>query len=179
MCEPMTLLAIGSAAAGLYGQQQVADAQAASNDVQYGNALTARSENANQVTLRRGQEAEAAGEKINANNISMREAQATAIARAGPSGLSVDALLGDIGGKGAGYNQSVTANLDRVNLALDSQLTNVNTNAANTINGLKTPQAPDYLGTALKIGGAAYGAYTQPGTTKADPPFKTNPFAGP
>ena len=51
-----------------------------------------------------------------------------------------------------------------MNQALDNQQVNVNRNAASEINGLKTPQQPDYLGAALKIGNTAYGAYTKGST---------------
>lgn len=156
MCEPTTLaiMAAASTVAGLAGQAAAAKAQGNSNQRTYENALTARAENANQVNLERGQMADAAGQKINANNLSMREAQATAVAAAGPSGLSVDALLANLATKGGNYNESVTANLDRTNMALDNQLTNVNRSAASEINSLKTPVTPDYLGAGLKIGSA-------------------------
>lgn len=150
----LAALSTASAISGVMAQQNAADTQNKSNQVQAANALTARSQNANQVGLERLQATDAAGQKINANQMSLREAQATAIARAGPSGMSVDNLISDMGNKGATYNESVNANLDRTNMALDNQLTNVNTQASNTINQLKTPAAPDYLGAALKIGTA-------------------------
>ena len=156
MCDPMTALAIGSAVTGLIAQQSASDSQQASNRVQTANALTARSQNANQVGLARQQASDQASQKLNANNMSMREAQANVVARAGPSGLSVDNLLANLGNKGATYNQSVNENLDRTNMALDNQLQNVNNSATSTINGLKTPAPVDYLGAALKIGTAGY-----------------------
>jgi len=145
-------LSAASGIAGVIGQQQAASSMAASNSAQYNNALLARAQNANQINLERVQAGDAAGQKLNANNMAMREAQSSVVARAGPSGLSVDALLADMGRKGAGYNESVTSNLDRTNMALDNQLQNVNNQAASTINNLKTPAPVDYLGAALKIG---------------------------
>lgn len=158
MCEPTTLavLSIASTAASVYGQKTAADAQAASNQVQYQNSMIARGENANQVNLERQQQADAASQKIDQNNMAARSAQATAVATGGPSGISMDALLASIGGKQASYNDSVYQNLDRVNLASDNQLVNVNRRAASEINSLQTPAAPDYLGAALKIGQAGY-----------------------
>lgn len=156
MCEPTTMavLSIVSAVSGVAQQQQAQNAQAESNQNNYNNALQARSENANQINLQRSQAGEAAGQKINDNNLAMRESQASMIARAGPAGLSLDNLLMDMGSKGANYNNSVNQNLDRTNLALDNQLQNVNNNASNTINQLKTPAPVDYLGAGLKIGSA-------------------------
>lgn len=166
MCDPMTALAVTSAVAGVVGQQQAAASQSASNANQYKNALEARTQNANQVNLERMQSSDAAGQKLNANSIAMREAQSSVVARAGPSGLSVDALLANLGTRGANYNQSVTENLDRTNMALDNQLQNVNNQAASTINNLKTPAPVDYLGAALKIGTAGYDHQTKQAALK-------------
>ena len=162
MCDVATALMVGSAAAGLFSAQQQANSISDSNQRQYENTLQARTDNANQVTLERQQQAEGASQKIIENDSAARQAGATALAQGGPSGLSVDALLGDIKRKGATYDQSVNANLERVNLSLDNQLTNVNRGAASEINSLRTPTQPDYLGTALKIGGDYYKANGNP-----------------
>lgn len=162
MCEPATIMiamSAASAVAGVVSQQETASGMAEANQVQARNATQARNDNWEQINLRRRQEAESASEKINTNNTAMREAQATAVARAGPTGLSMDALLGSIAQKGAGYNDSVNANYQRINQALDTQVTNVNRNAASGVNSLKTPPPVDYMGAALKIGNAAYGGY--------------------
>ena len=152
----LTGLSAVSAVAGLAGQASAANSMAASNAAQGRNLMLSRAQNANQVNLERVQAGDAAGQKINANNMALREAQASTVARAGPSGLSVDALLGDMGRKGASYNDSVNANLERTNLAMDNQLTNLNTQTSSGFNQMKTPAAPDYLGTALRIGGDYY-----------------------
>tara|TARA_R110000851_G_scaffold122772_3_gene252302 strand:- start:594 stop:1070 length:477 start_codon:yes stop_codon:yes gene_type:complete len=148
----MMALTVASTAASLKAQQDAADSQAQSNNTQYASALEARAQNANQVTLGRDQARDQASQKQQENNLAQREAQATQVARAGPSGLSVDALLADIARKGGNYNQSVNANLDKTNMAFDNQLQNVNNQASTTINSLKTPASVDYLGAALKIG---------------------------
>lgn len=145
-------LSAASSAAGLLGQQNAASYQAKMNQQQAQNLMLSRAQNANQIGLERQQATDQAGQKINQNNIMQRQAQSTAIAAAGPGGMSVDALIADMGRKGATYNQSVTENLDRTNLALDNQLQNVNTQTTNGFNQMKTPATPDYLGTALKIG---------------------------
>lgn len=161
MCEPTSImLAISavSAVSGVINQQNAADSQVASNQRQAQNLRNAQVQNYNQVNLSRQQSSDAAGQKIGANNMAQREAQATAIARAGPSGLSVDALLASMGAKGATYNQSVNENLDRTNLQLDNQLENVNNQTASAFNAMKTPDPVDYLGAGLKIG-SAYQTY--------------------
>ena len=169
MCDPVTgvvtlasVLACAPAATAVVGvvtAKQAADAQAESNAAQAKNALQVRSNNMTQIGLEQQQQHDAAGQKINANNTALREAQATAIAGSnGVSGLSVDALIGDMGRKGATYNSSVEQNLARQSAALDNQAANVNTATSNVFNQLKTPESPDYLGAALKIGGA-YNTY--------------------
>ena len=163
MCDVVTpammmYIAMASTAASVVSQQQAASAQEDTNAQNTNNLKLAAGNNANQINLARVQATDAAGQKINANNQDLRQAQATSIARAGPSGLSVDALLADMGRKGATYNESVNANLDRTNLQLDSQLANVNSSTASAINSQKTPAMPDYLGAALKIGSAYVGS---------------------
>jgi len=157
MCEPTTIMlaiSAASAVAGIVTQQDAVSSQNKSNDTQTKNLQTAQAQNFNQINLERQQASDQAGQKINENNNSQREAQATTIARAGPSGLSVDNLLANMGSKGAGYNESVNENLDRTNMALDNQLENVNNQTASSMNQLKTPNQVDYLGSALKIGTA-------------------------
>ena len=164
MCEPTTIMlsiSAASAVGGVVAQSQAAKAQTNANNTQYANSARAQAENANQVNLARQQQTDLAGQKINANNLAMREAQSTAVASAGPTGLSVDALLADMARKGAGYNASVNQNLQSTNMALDNQLVNVNRNAASEVNSLKAPTNPDYLGAALKIG-SAYVDYKKP-----------------
>lgn len=175
MCEPVTIMMAVSAVAGAMQQRQVAKGQKAANAQQATNARKAQADNYDQINQRRGEEAEAAGQKINENSIAMREAQATQVASAGPGGLSVDALLGHIAQKGASYDDSVNANYQRINQGLDAQLTNVNRNAASEVNSLKAPIRPDYLGAALKIGNAAYGSYTAGSTASASAPEPNYP----
>ena len=161
MCDPVSgaitlssvagWTSVGAAASSVISQQQQASYANSVNATQYQNSVAAQAENSNQINLARVQQAESAGQKINANNMAMRESLGTTVASGGPSGLSMDALLGTMASKGATYNQSVTANLDRVNSAIDNQLVNVNRNSANEINSLRSPAIPDYFGSALKI----------------------------
>lgn len=166
MCEPTTILAIASVAStvgSLAAQSSAADAQAATNQRQYENTMRAYRENVNQTNLMQQQEREGSMQKLEANNLAARSAQATATVAAGEngiSGLSVDALLGDLSMKQGRYNSSVTTNFDRAESAIQAQRENVYANAASQINGLQTPAAPDYLGAGLKIAGA-YNDYSK------------------
>ena len=161
MCEPTTLLAlsVASTVAGVYGQQQQAKAQNAYNNQQAKNTMEAYRANLAQTNLMQSQEHAAATQKINENNRAAEAAKAKALVSAGESGisgLSVDTLLADLSGEQARYNESVNQNYQNASMAIDNQRTNAQVNAASQINSLKTPQSPDYLGAALRIGQATY-----------------------
>ena len=162
MCEPATamlVLSVASTAAGLYGQQQQAKAQNAYNEQQAKNTMEAYRANIAQTNLMQSQEQAAATQKINENNRAAEAAKAKALVSAGESGisgLSVDALLADLSGEQARYNESVNQNYQNASMAIDNQRTNAQVNAASQINSLKTPQSPDYLGAGLRIGQAVY-----------------------
>lgn len=161
MCDPvsMTVLTVASTVASLSAQQQAADAQGQSNQRQYENTMRAYRENVNQTNLMQQQEREGSLQKVEDNNMKARAAASTAAVAAGEngiSGLSVDALLGDISFDQNRYDSSVQTNFDNAQGAIRNQRENVYANAASQINGLQTPAAPDYLGAALKIGQAGY-----------------------
>ena len=73
---------------------------------------------------------------------------------------SLDALLAEIDASSARYDDSVKSNLTDKVVSFDLQRDNVQTGAVNSVSQLRSPQAPDYLGAALKIGGA-YSNYEQ------------------
>jgi hypothetical protein len=165
MCEPTTILAIASVAstvASVSAQQQAASAQTAANQRQYDNTMKARAANLNQTNLMQQQEREAGSQQLEQNNMAARAAKSTATVSAGESGisgLSVDALLSDLGTKQNRFNSSVVTNYDNSSMAIANQRENVDINAASQINSLKTPAMPDYFGAALRIGNAAYRGY--------------------
>ena len=161
MCNAtaMMVLNVASTVAGVYGQQQQAKAQEAYNDQQAKNTMEAYKANLEQTNLMQSQEHAAATQKVNENNRAAEAAKATALVSAGESGisgLSVDALLANLSGEQARYNESVNQNYQNASMAIDNQRTNAQVNAASQINSLKTPQSPDYLGAALRIGQATY-----------------------
>lgn len=167
MCEPTTLMVLSAASsvAQVFAQQQAADAQNRANRQQYANTMAARAANLNQTNLEMSQEREASMQKLEENNLKAREATSTARVAAGESGvsgLSVDALLADLGTKQNRYNSSVVTNYDRALGAIENQRQNISTNAASQINSLKTPAMPDYFTAGLRIGNAIY-KYNNPG----------------
>lgn len=165
MCEPTTILAIASIAstvATVSAQSQAADAQSAANQRQYENTMRARAANLNQTNLMQQQEREAGSQQLQQNDMAARAAKSTATVSAGEngiSGLSVDALMADLGSRQNRFNSSVVTNYDNSSMAIANQRENVDINAASQINSLKTPAMPDYFGAALRIGNAAYQGY--------------------
>ena len=163
MCEPATIITamqIASAVASVSAQKQAADAQTAANFRQYDNTMRARAANLNQTNLMQQQEREASSQQLEQNNLTARAAKSTATVAAGESGisgLSVDALMADLGTKQNRFNSSVVTNYDNSSMAIANQRENVDINAASQINSLKTPAMPDYFGAALRIGNAVYG----------------------
>lgn len=163
MCEPTTAtlmyLTIASTAASVVGQAQAASAQSSANQRQYENTMRARAANLNQTNLMQQQEREAGSQQLEQNNMAARAARSTATVSAGESGisgLSVDALLSDLGNKQNRFNSSVVTNYDNSSMAITNQRENIDINAASQINSLKTPAMPDYFGAALRIGRSVY-----------------------
>lgn len=185
MCDPVSLAAAtlamtaASAAAQVKAQQDAADAQSQSNDRQYKQTMLNAANNNTQVNLKEQQIRAQAIEKMNANNVQEAVATGKSTAIAGVNGVggnSVGAALGAIAGTSDKYNASVLASYDAGISGAENDRSNVYANAANTINGLKTPLQPDYMGAGLKIANA-YGAYSQGSskpTTNTDAGYEGN-----
>lgn len=155
MCDPMSALAITSTAASLFAQQKAADAQGAANERQAANTMEAYRQNVAQSNLQQVQQQAQASQKLEQNNRAAAAAMARASVAAGEngvSGLSVDALLGDLATERDRYNDSVDTNYQSASGAIQSQRENLRANAQSQINALKTPVAPDYIGAGLRIG---------------------------
>ena len=159
MCDPITALTVITTVASVSAQQQAADAQSQTNQRQYENTMRARAANLNQTNLMQQQEREAGSQQLEQNNMAARAARSTATVSAGESGisgLSVDALLSDLGTRQNRFNSSVVSNYDNSSMAIANQRENIDINAASQINSLKTPAMPDYFGAALRIGRSVY-----------------------
>jgi len=165
MCEPTTamlVLTAASTAMSVNAQQEQASAQEAANQRQYQNSMKAMAANVNQTNAEHMQQREAAIQKLDENNMNARAARSTAQVSAGEngiSGMSVDALLSDLGNRQQRFNSSVTTNYQNAEMAINNQRENIGIDAASQINSLKTPSMPDYAGAALRIGTAAYDYY--------------------
>jgi hypothetical protein len=157
-------MAAAGTAAQVDSQNKQVKAQDRANETQYENSMTAYRHNLSNIETTRGQLQEDATQKVNENNAASRAAQATArvsSGEAGVAGLSVDALLRDLAGEARYDNTSVEQNYLRQNESLNSKRENAYNMNASDINGLRTPQAPDYAGAALRIGQAGMSAYGQ------------------
>ena len=167
MCEPTTItmaaLAITSAAATMYSQQQQANYQDDVNNRQAQNIETARRASLANIDVQKQQNLADAREQINKNTMAGRAASATAATAAGEagvSGTSVDALIRELQGKAAWDNVSTETNYLRQDTALNAQRQNVNINSNSQLNSLTTPASPDYLGTAVKLGQTGLNIYS-------------------
>ena len=157
MAASALIMSAASAAATVKAKQDAADAQNASNERQRETTLATAANNNTQVNLQGQQIREQTLQKLAENNRNASIGIGKATATGGASGVegnSVDALLGDLSGAQVRYNNSVKTNFDSSVSALENQRLNVYSNAANTINGLKSPAMPDYIAAGLQIGDA-------------------------
>lgn len=165
MCSTgaMIGMSLASTAGGLYSQNQQAGAQADANKRQYDQTMATYRANNEQVNLQGQQTREQAIQQKNNNNIEAAKAQGKATNAAGATGAdgnSVTALLGDLSGQQARYNDSVDTNYESSIASLENQRQNVHAQAASSINGLQTPQMPDYMTAGLRIADAGYKYYS-------------------
>lgn len=166
MCDVMTALSIAGSVFGVVQESAAADAQSQANEQARVNAITADNQRNAQINQKQVQERDAGTQKVFTNNIEALKAEGTAQASAGSagiSGLSVDSLLSSIGASRGRYDTSVAENLKSSYMANDWDRVNSYNSMKSTINNLKAPAMPSYLGAALKIGTAVDGYNTKTG----------------
>jgi len=155
----LTGLQMAASVGGLFAQMQQQQAQDAYNRQQYESSMQAWRQNQAYANIEKVTETANYAEQKLVNDSAMRRAMATAkvsSGEAGVAGLSVDALLADIGAKAGRDNTVALVNRERRNTAIDANSANNYAAMASQINSLQTPKQPDYLGAALKIGTANY-----------------------
>lgn len=114
------------------------------------------------MTRMEQQETAAASQKINENQIEATQAAASARVAAsagGVSGLSVDALLGDIFGQEASIRDSVNQNLEATGQQINAERVSLQRGFTDAINTRPQPQRPSTFGTALTAATGIVGAY--------------------
>jgi opacity protein-like surface antigen len=176
MCEPTTLAAAAlavsaaSTAASVYSQQQAANAQAKANQQAYDSQMIAYNANIANANWMKTQEATQLSQKQIDNNSQARRDMARATVSAGESGvsgLSVDSLLAELGGKAGQANANAEVNYLARDRAIEMDRMNAWAGTASAINSLKTPTEPDYIGAGLRIADAGIGYQNRMNNIKA------------
>ncbi len=171
VAEATLAIAAITAATTVDAQNKSAAAQTETNQRTYDSQMTAYNFNMSNANAQKNIEAsDAAARKFDTtirNQYDIAKAK-TAGGESGISGLSVEALLADLSSAGGRANVNTEVNYLRRDSALEADKQNMWAGAANSINQLKTPSAPDYIGAGLKIGeaGTSYYGKSLEGKTK-------------
>lgn len=170
MSDPFSLftlssaLQVGTAAVSVAAQAGAASAQEDANEVAEVNAMNTRNANYDQLHLMSQQETASAEQQIAENAEEALRATETAKVAAGESGvtgLSVEALLADMYGKSARFEDNVNQNLENSQQQIAFEQENADRGYQNTVNSLPIVAKPDYLGAALRAGSGVFGAYKE------------------
>lgn len=166
MCEPttMAMLAIASTAVSFVGQKQAADAQSAAN--QEGRNLAIQNQRLQIQSLQNQEDEEnrRAQESILDNALDAEATRSTARVSAGESGisgLSVDALLGDLTRQETENRQDVLQTQDFGQRQRELDREGIGITAQSQINQLPLVEYPSFLEAGLSAasaGASAYGA---------------------
>ena len=152
MCDPMTI-AIGSALAGAAGQVVSYQNQQAMYEQNRQNAMAAFRDNQKGLNDREMQEQDAAAQKRFDTSLQAKAAEATSevsAGEAGVSGISVDALVGDIGARAGRATSNIDTNLDWTTSQLQAEKT---AGAHQQTDRINSVPAPNFADAALRIAG--------------------------
>lgn len=155
-------LAVGQTALSYQQANAMAKSQEAQNKATNDRARQYMIADMDNMTRAEQQAAAAAAQKQDANQINAAKTAATAkvaASQAGVSGLSVDALLGDIFGQEASIRDSVNQNLENTGLQMQQERESIARGFDNTVNTRPQPRHPSLLGAALEAGTGVIGAY--------------------
>ena len=172
MCTPTSIAAgamFATSAASQYQQYQVAGAQAEQQTKLYEqnrtNSYKALAQEYGDIGARQSQEQAASAERKEEIARQERAERASAIVRAGESGVrgtSVALGLGDISGAAARDRSTVTRNLEWTMGQLQRRKASAQTSTINRINSMQTGSAPSKSALGLGIvnsGASSYMAY--------------------
>eukprot|EP01037_Dinobryon_pediforme_P020249 gene20249-20821_t len=127
-------------------------------------AITAFQDKQVALNTRLSQEQTTAATETENVNLQAQRAESTAITAAGESGvsgMSVDALVGDIEGRTGRYADNVKTNLDWTNSQIADEKKATSSQAVDRINSVNPGVAPSFLDAGLRIGTAAVNANSQ------------------
>jgi hypothetical protein len=168
MClDPMTMAAtqfvIGAASSVVEYQGQVAahDAQVAMHKANVQNTKTATFDRYDQINKRIVQEGAAKSQELQEAGIEALKARATArtsAAEAGVSGLSVDAILGEMYAKQGRFARNTQVNFDYQTDYWRGEAESARASGQSNINSTVPNPKPSFLPTALKIFGQGVNA---------------------
>lgn len=154
-------MSVATATASIVGQTQAAHAQKQQAQAQAESIKRATINNYDQLQLQREQERQNATEKaaqVAQQGIQARSSALTAAGEAGVSGLSVEALLGDLQRQELEYTGAVQTNYKRRSAQIDAEMNGVQTTGQSQINSIPVPRNIDFvspiLNSAFKITGA-------------------------
>jgi len=162
MCDPITALTVASGVAGFVGQQQQAKAQASANKRTQALILQNQSLQIQSLQNAEDEDRVKTQESIINNQKAADAARATAAVSAGEagvSGLSVDALLGDLTLQEAENRNDLMMSqdfrqrqrqLDREGIGITSQ---------SQVNQMPTPQYPSFFEAALSTAASGVNTY--------------------
>lgn len=153
---------VGTTAVSLATAAGAASAQTEANGIATQNEITARNADYDQLHLMAQQDQAAAEQQIQENQIDTLQATERAQVAAGESGvsgLSVDALIADMWGRSAQFEDNVNQNLENRQQQIAFEGGNVDRRYQRTVSSLTPVEKPDYLGATLRAGSGIFGAY--------------------
>lgn len=175
MCEPATIamatfaLSAAGTGASFYAQSEAAEAQSKFDNqraTETANAANAAyGQNSIQESIRISQESEATGQRLfDERRAARREAARARVsaAESGVSGISVDALQGQLQFQEAGAAQTLNRNFQNTLTDSGFRRESFRADAVNRIASSRPAptSGPSALAAGLQIGGGALGAYT-------------------
>jgi hypothetical protein len=173
MCGPIlavlgAVVSLAQGAAGFASAQQQADSQ---NDYYMENARAAQAATRNQyenIQIRQMQEKEASDQKAQENSVAALEKRGQAqvsAGEAGVSGLSVDALVGNLFQQEGRNWMAINTNLQMTDQNLRTEMDNAKAGGQSRINSVRTADNPSPLPFILQGVSGALGAFSKGGTS--------------
>lgn len=165
MCEPATIMAtmaLASTALSIGGQVASYSSQANQAATQRGNALSAFAQDASALTTRASQEQASAAQRKLQNQRDYDATRATAVNsadEAGVTGISVNALLGDLAGQQGLRQGAVDQNLNMTLQQLQSERQGAAVTMQSRMNQAQDPSLAGLLIGVAKTGVDGFSGY--------------------
>lgn len=164
MCDPMTALSIAGSVSGFMGQQQMAKSQNAANQVARQQAINSQRLQIQGLQNQEEEDAKKATQSLLENSMKASATAATARVSAGESGvsgLSVDALLGDIDATEDRNKDNILATESFQTRQRELQREGIVQNTQSTVQSLPTVEYPSFFSSAVAGASDAYSTYNK------------------